>query len=72
MAYTIADRDRVEAAIASGTLRVEIDGKSITYRSIDDLIRARDQIVRALELAGTLVAAKRTSYVVFGRGDGCP
>lgn len=32
----------LEAALASGELRVESDGDSVTYRSTSDLVRALD------------------------------
>lgn len=41
MAYTQTDLDAVDAAIASGELRVSIDNRDVTYRSIDELMKAR-------------------------------
>lgn len=49
MAYTEADLDRVDKAIASGRLSVTIDGHSTTYRSLEELERIRTRILRALE-----------------------
>jgi hypothetical protein len=37
MAYTTADRDALKRAIASGTLRVSHNGRSVEYRSMADL-----------------------------------
>ncbi|WP_417844832.1 phage head-tail joining protein [Thalassospira sp.] len=37
MAFTQADIDRLKSAMASGTLKVEVDGKSVTYRSIAEM-----------------------------------
>lgn len=34
--------DALTAAIASGELKVSYAGRTVEYRSIDDLIRARD------------------------------
>lgn len=49
MAYTQADLEKVEKAIAKGALTVrDSDGKSITYRSMDELKSARDIIKKAL------------------------
>lgn len=36
----------LEDAIASGELTVESDGERVTYRSIGDLIKARDYFVQ--------------------------
>ena len=41
MAYTQTDLDNIDSAIASGELRVQVDGREIIYRSVDDLIKAR-------------------------------
>ena len=50
MAYTTADLDRLDRAIASGTLTVEIGGRKITYHGIADLLKARAHV--AAEIAG--------------------
>lgn len=44
MAYTLAQLSTIEDAIASGTLRVEIDGRVVVYQSLDALMKLRDQI----------------------------
>lgn len=44
MAYTQADLDRLDAAIAGGELSVTVDGKSVTYRSVQDLMAAREHV----------------------------
>jgi hypothetical protein len=48
MAFIQSQLDGIEAAIASGTLTVEYDGKRLTYRSMSELIQARDMIQRKL------------------------
>lgn len=40
MAITQADVDRLEAALASGTMEVEYDGRRVKYASVDGLVRA--------------------------------
>lgn len=41
MAYTSADLAILERAVASGVMRVRYsDGKEVTYRSTDELLRA--------------------------------
>lgn len=62
MAHTQADLDAIKAAIASGEQSVEVGGRKVVYRSVDDLRKARDDI--AAELAGA--AASSTSGVRRG------
>lgn len=49
MGFTQADLDRLNFAIATGELSLEKDGKKITYRSIADLVRARDLVLGELQ-----------------------
>lgn len=49
MAWTQTDLDNIEKAIAKGYLSVRhSDGKTITYRSTDELLKARDRIKQQL------------------------
>lgn len=51
MAYTQTDLDNLEAAIASGVLRVrDRNGSEIQYRNLEDMRRARDMIRTELGL----------------------
>lgn len=52
---TQADIDALDAAIAKSELKVEIDGRSVTYRSVDELIAARRH------LAGVVAASSSTA-----------
>lgn len=45
-------RDALIAAIGSGTLRVEFEGRSMTYRSIAEMQAALSTINKEIELAG--------------------
>lgn len=67
MAFTQSQLDAIETAIASGELKVMFDGREVIYRSIDDLLKARNTIKSALESAGTAPAVTRTSYASRGR-----
>lgn len=65
MAYTQAQLDAIRAAIAKGERTVMYGDRSVTYRSMDELLAAEARIARALtEAAGTrskqtlLVSAK--------------
>ncbi len=67
MAWTQAQLDAIEAAIASGELTVHFGDRSVTYRSMDDLVKARAVIKDALESqSGTL--PDRSSLVKTSKG----
>jgi hypothetical protein len=72
MAVTQDDIDALNAAIASGERVVVLNGQSVTYRSIDDLIKARNDLKQqmqdeALALAGR-PRVKRAYAYYSGRG----
>ena len=48
MAFTSADLAAVEAAIASGELEVEFDDRRGKYRSVSELMRARETIAKSI------------------------
>jgi hypothetical protein len=48
MSYTQADLDRLDAAIASSELEVELDGSRVRYRSVSELRVARDHVATVL------------------------
>lgn len=62
MAFTTTQLDALEAAIGTGELVVEYDGKKVQYRNMADLIRARDLVRSELIAVGTLPAVTRVSY----------
>ena len=64
MAYTSADLVNIEAAIKTGELSVSIGDRHVTYRSMADLLRARDVIKQDIN-SGVFV---RTSYVKSSKG----
>ena len=74
MPYTQADLDNIDAAIAGSELEVQIDGKSIKYRSMDDLMKARAHIDSQLTQAalgasgGRRTSAFRFNFTTY-RGD---
>jgi hypothetical protein len=45
-------RDALIVAIGSGTLRVEFEGRSMTYRSVAEMQAALSTINKEIELAG--------------------
>lgn len=67
MAFTTAQLTALEEAIASGELSVSYEGKSVTYRSMKDLLLARDTVKASLEAAGAATAETTVSYAGFSR-----
>lgn len=66
MAYTQTDLDNLEAAMASDSLTVEIEGRRVTYRSPTDLRIAIDY-VRGQLGAGSLTPFDTQSFASFSR-----
>lgn len=56
MAFTLNQLSTLDSAIASGQLSVNYDGKSITYRSVGELIKARDLMRSDLIASGQMRA----------------
>lgn len=69
MGYTVDQLTAVEAAIATGELTVEFTGpggtQKITYRSMADLMQARDLIRAELVASGAMTVPARVSYASF-------
>lgn len=63
MSFTTTQLDAIETAIASGELKVAFDGREVIYRSMDDLIKARNTISAALQSAGTVTRKRKFSYI---------
>lgn len=69
MAFTQTDLDAIDAAIASGELTVSHNGRTVTYRSMDDLLKARKRIEDVLNRsAGTSRGSYRYTFQT-GRGE---
>lgn len=52
MAFTAQDLAAIDAAIASGELTIRTEqGRMVTMRSMDELIKARDLVVSSLNAA---------------------
>ncbi len=65
MAFTQAQLDAIEAALATGTLTVEYAEKRVTYRSQADMIALRNLMKNELS-ASSGVPPVRTTYASFG------
>lgn len=67
MAWTQADLDAVEKAIAAGELSVRLGDMSITYRGTRELLDARDAIKAELTSAGVIAAKSRVTFASRSR-----
>jgi len=68
MAYTIAQLDTIESAIASGVLRVEIDGRVTAFQKLEDLIALRNLIKSELGLPTVSTARGKAWIPTTGTG----
>lgn len=48
MAWTTTDLQNIETAIAEGVTTVSVNGRTVTYRSLNDMERIRDRIRQEL------------------------
>lgn len=68
MAFSVAQLTAIEAAIGTGELTVEFEGKKVTYRNMADLRSARDMIREELVASGLLSdTTPRRSYASFSK-----
>lgn len=72
MAISQNDIDALNAAIATGEKQVILDGQSVTYRSITDLLTARndlqEQLNRETAATNNTRRPKRVGMYYAGRG----
>lgn len=54
MAFTLKQLSALEAAIGSGELSIEYDGKKVTYRNMADLTQAYNMVRNQLTASGAL------------------
>lgn len=52
MAYTLSQLTALEDAISQGVLEVKYADKTVTYRSLDDMLRTKGMIEKALNPNG--------------------
>lgn len=62
MAWTQADLDVINAAIATGAKRVRFQSHEVEYHSLGDLLRARDAIKGEIEAVAGSAAMLLTEY----------
>ncbi len=66
--WTQTDLDAIEEAIASGELSVQFGDNAVRYRSIPELLQARDTIKQALAAASATTVLPKQSRVVTRKG----
>ena len=64
MAFTQAQLDALDTAIASGELTVKIGEKLVTYRNVAELMQARSFISQQIANAGGTVASSADCIAV--------
>ena len=71
MAWNQAQLEALEAALMSGVTSVSYEGKSVTYRSIAEMLQLRGAMRRALGLdrGSSLLVAAHDRGVTPTRGD---
>lgn len=62
-AWTQSELEAIEKAIATGVLTVRYQDKQVTYRSMDELIKARSLMIKALKKRG-----KKSFYPSHSKG----
>ena len=63
MAWTPTDLDIIERAIAGPELRVRFKEREVEYRSMDEMLKARD-VIRASLTSGRV----KTTLATFSKG----
>ena len=64
MAWVQADLDALETAIATGELTVQYQDRRVTYRSMDELMKARTLLRDSLGVSTSI----RHSFVQHSKG----
>lgn len=71
MALTTTDLSNIDAAIATGELEVEFNGRRVRYRSVAELMAARAHVASVLQTEAN-ATTRRSSYrfdFTTSRGD---
>lgn len=69
MAVSQTDIDNLNTALASGVRSATVGGQTVTYGTVDALIRARNDLQRQLDKATLPTPRHRQTYVQYaGRG----
>lgn len=68
MAVSQSDIDALNAALAQGERVVKSDGVEVEYRSVNELIKARDALVAQMARESGTARPRQTVIVHGGRG----
>lgn len=68
MAFTQIQLDTLDAALATGTLTVMYGNKSVTYRSIDEMLRLRNLMAAELGLTNSKDLNNGRTYGKYYKG----
>ena len=69
MAVTQSDIDNLNTALATGVRSATVGGQTVTYGTVDALIKARNDLQRQLTAVTLPTPRPRQTYVVYaGRG----
>lgn len=69
MAYTQADLDALDRAIAGSQLEVQYGDRRVRYRSMDELLSARQHVAQQLVAASNGRRSHRRFVFATMRGD---
>lgn len=67
-----AEIHAVRAALGTGALSVEYEGRKVTYRSLSEMTRTIAQLERELAAATNVALPNRRKYAEFHRGYRTP
>lgn len=70
MPVTQADLDALNSAIASGEKQVALGAQQVTYRSINELIAARNELARQLAAQDVATSPKSRQTRLYHAGRG--
>lgn len=65
MSWTSTDLTAIESAIASGALSVQFGDRRVQYRSMEELLKARDVIKESIASSGGTSPSIRSTYASF-------
>lgn len=68
MAFTDADLQAIRTAIARGERSVQFADRSVTYRSMEELLQAESRISKALESVTVAPRRSKQSRLVASKG----
>ena len=63
MAYTQTDLDNIQRAIASGAESAVIEGRSVRFRSLDEMQQIETKIKEAVAVAASPTTAKSNRII---------